>query len=161
MLAEHPSCSSSSPSRLPHKHRCAARPASAEHNRNGAISDKRLLHYDTEYDRQWAYMRGEDHWLGEDWWQAHVKSHIVLVYEPASLTGYLVHHPCTKRAKRSAIVLADIAGIVANRGKNPVCWVWNKAMRPEVLCPRVEVSGELKNRIAQLPRKNEIAVRNN
>jgi hypothetical protein len=102
---------------------------------------------------QWTYMRGEDHWLGEDWWQADVKGHIVLVHELASLTGYLVHHPCTKWAKRSTIVLTDIAGVVANGGKNPVCWVWNEAMRPEVLCPRVEVSGELKNRIAQLPTK--------
>jgi hypothetical protein len=108
---------------------------------------------------QWTYMRGEDHWLGEDWWQADVKGHIVLVHELASLTGYLVHHPCTKWAKRSTIVLTDIAGVVANGGKNPVCWVWNEAMRPEVLCPRVEVSGELKNRIAQLPTKKKMDCR--
>jgi hypothetical protein len=117
----------------------------------GGISDKRLIQYETKYDQQWAYMRGEDHRLRKDWWQANVKGHIVLVDEPASLAGYLVHHPRAKWAKRSTIVLAYIAGVVANRGKNPVCWVRNEAMRPEVLCPRVEVSGEFKNRIAQLP----------
>lgn len=99
----------------------------------------------------WAYMRGEDHWLREHRRQADVEGNIVLVNEPASLSCYLVHHPRAKRTKRTAVVLADVAGVVANRRKNPVCWVWNEAMRPEVLRPRVEVGGEMKNRIAQLP----------
>lgn len=133
--------------------------------KNHSVSDMTWLTSVTEFVQfvkmsNWSYMRSEDLGLREDWWQADIQCDVVFVDESASLPCHLVHHPCAKRGKRPAIVLGDIARIVANWGENSVCWVWNQPMGPKVLCPWVEVSGEFKNRIAQLSKiKIEIVFR--
>ena len=82
--------------------------------------------------------------------EADVERDVVLVDEAAGLAGDLVHHPGAQRRQRAAVVLGDVAGVVADGGEDAVGAVGDEAVRPEVLGPGVEVRRELQHRVAQL-----------
>lgn len=88
--------------------------------------------------------------LHQDRRDADVKGHIVLVDEPAGLPRHLAHHPVTRRAQGTVVVLADITRVVAHRCEDVVGRIRDQAVRPEEFCPRVEISGEFEDRIAKL-----------
>lgn len=93
---------------------------------------------------------GEDLGLHQDWRDANVEGDVVLVDEPAGLPGHLAHHPVAGRAQRAVVVLADIPRVVAHGREDVVGRIRYQAMRPEELGPRVEIGGELEDRVAKL-----------
>ena len=95
-------------------------------------------------------MRREDLGLREHRGEADVERDVVLVDEAAGLARHLVHHPGAQRRQRPAVVLGDVAGVVADGGEDAVRGVGDEAVRPEVLRAGVEVRRELQHRVAQL-----------
>lgn len=95
-------------------------------------------------------MRREDLGLREHGGEADVERDVVLVDEAAGLARHLVHHPGAQRRQRAAVVLGDVAGVVADGGEDAVRGVGDEAVRPEVLGAGVEVRRELHHRVAQL-----------
>lgn len=104
----------------------------------------------------YSHLRGEGFGLHQDRRDANVQGDVVLVDKPASLPGHLGHHSVTGGAKRAMVVLAHIARVVAHRREGVVGRVGDEAVRPEELGPRVEVGGELEDRVAQLIRMNQM-----
>lgn len=98
-------------------------------------------------------VRREDLGLGEHGGEADVERDVVLVHEPAGLASDLVHDPGAERRERAAVVLGDVAGVVADGGEDAVRAVGDEAVRPEVLGAGVEVRRELQNGVAQLVMK--------
>lgn len=95
-------------------------------------------------------VRREDVGLGEHGCEADVERDVVLVDEAAGLAGDLVHDPRAQRRQRAAVVLGDVAGVVADGGEDAVGPVGDEAVRPEVLRAGVEVRRELQHRVPQL-----------
>jgi hypothetical protein len=95
-------------------------------------------------------MGREDLGLREHGGEADVERDVVLVDEPAGLSGDLVHDPCAERRERAAVVLGDVAGVVADGGEDAVGAVGDEAVRPEVLGAGVEVRRELQHGVAEL-----------
>jgi hypothetical protein len=99
-----------------------------------------------------TYVRREGLGLGEHGREADVERDVVLVDEAAGLARHPVHHPGAQRRQRAAVVLGDVAGVVAGGGEGAERGVGDEAVRPEVLGAGVEVRRELQHRVAQLIR---------
>jgi hypothetical protein len=99
-----------------------------------------------------TYVRREGLGLGEHGREEDVERDVVLVDEAAGLARHPVHHPGAQRRQRAAVVLGDVAGVVAGGGEGAERGVGDEAVRPEVLGAGVEVRRELQHRVAQLIR---------
>lgn len=97
-----------------------------------------------------TYSRTQDLWLREHWWNANIKSNIILVHKFAGFCINLVHNTRANWRNWVSIIFTHISRVVTSWSKQFICFIWNQSMRPEEQCPWIEVSRIFENRITQL-----------